>query len=334
MHFTIRPASFLTTALFLLLVLSAVDVTDALAQRQCSEALTLATEEYEQGYFDRATFRLDTCLRNQAFNEEQEKEAYLLLGRIYYANLQIDQARDSVRKLLQKNPAYQLDPAQHKPGFIDLYEEVMQEVKQTPAPGSLRSGFWIGLGLAPAEGNIECSCRSGLNDDDPWNGGSAGSFNLFLGGTVSPNLQLGAELSSWQRRLDNGDDILNSQSTIGMLTFIARYYPNATGNFFLKGGLGLGSSVLERDVNARGDRSIKLEATGLGVQFGLGYDFPLGRAKKFALSPFINLSILYAEEDVQTFQFLDLANQTLESITLSGPENPSFFQLGLSFTAL
>ncbi|MBX2823022.1 MAG: autotransporter domain-containing protein [Rhodothermaceae bacterium] len=318
------------TAFILLL---AGTTTTLYAQSPCEEALRLATEEYDQGYFERATFRLTTCIDSQGLNEVQEKEAYLLLGKIYYANLQIEDAKKSVRMLLSKNPAYELNPEEHKPGFIDLYKEVMLEIVDTKQIITSRNGFWIGFGVGPAEGNIQCGCPLGVNlpDNDPWNGGgSSGSFTLALGGTPNPNLQLGAELSQWQRSVDIDGE--KSTSTIGMLSFIAKYYPNATGNFFLKGGVGVGTSTLEREVGAR-DNTFKLEGSGMGMQFGLGFDILLGKQQKTALTPYINLSVVYAEEDVQILQFQNAAGQ-LDALRFSGPENPSFFQLGLAFTLL
>ena len=327
------PTRYILLLVGFLIILGSTAIT-AQAQSACEEALRLATEEYDQGFFERATFRLQTCLDSQALNEEQEKEAYLLLGRIYYANLQIEDAKKSVRMLLSKNPAYELDPEEHKPGFIDLYQEVMSEIVDTRQMLPPRSGFWISFGIGPAEGNVQCGCPAGigLRDNDPWNGGgSGGSFTLALGGTVNPQLQLGAELSQWERNVDIDGE--QSTSTIASLSFIAKYYPSATGNFFLKGGVGVGGSTLEREIGGR-NNTFKLESSGLGMQFGLGFDILLGQQRKVALTPYINLSVLYAEEDVQILQIQNTELDRIDSVRFSGPENPSFFQLGLAFTLL
>ena len=136
-----------TFGLIAVLILFGGHATTLRAQTACEEALKLATEEYNQGYFERATFRLQTCLDSNALNEEQQKEAYLLLGKIFYANLQIEDAKKSVRMLLSKNPAYEINPNEHKQGFIDLYKEVMSEIVETEQIITSRSGFWISLGL-------------------------------------------------------------------------------------------------------------------------------------------------------------------------------------------
>ena len=96
--------------------------------------------------------------------------------------------------------------------------------------------------------------------------------------------------------------------------------------------MGVGAGALEREINQAGD-TIKLESGGLGMQFGLGYDILLGKTHQFALTPYLNLSILYAESDVQLLQFPNAAGG-LDALRLEGPENPSFFQLGVTFTML
>ncbi len=291
----------------------------AYAQEEaCLTAVQKAKQDYQRGLFDEASFRLSTCISRQTLTPEQEKEAYLLLGQIYYANLEEEKARDSVRHLLERDPSVELDPAEHKRGFIDLVSEVMTEMKQevVQPPPVRRRGYWLSVGLGPAEGNIRCDCplvNAVISEDDPWKGGPAGSFSISMGGTVNPKLQLGGELNHWQRSVEGN----NRTSSITFLSFVARYYPSEAGNFFLKGGFGIGGAVLENNV-------VKLEAGGAGLQFGLGYDILLGADKKVALTPFMNLNVLYADEDVQV----------VENIRLRGPSEPSYFQLGLAFTLL
>ena len=283
----------------------------------CRNVITAARQDYQRGLFDEASFRLSTCISRRALTAEQEKEAYLLLGQIYYANLEEEKARDSVRHVLERDPSIQLNPEEHKSGFIDLVSEVMQEIQlDLEAPPVRRSGFWLSVGGGPAEGSIRCDCplvNAVIADDDPWKGGAAGSFSLAMGGTVNPKLQLGAELNQWSRAVDEND----RTSNIAFLSFIAKYYPSETGNFFLKGGFGFGGATLENNV-------VKLQAGGAGLHFGLGYDILLGREKKMALTPFMNLNVLYADEDVAVVQ----------NVRLRGPSDPSYFQLGLAFTLL
>ncbi len=284
---------------------------------ECRNVINLAQQDYQRGYFDEASIRLSECIRRGALSEKQEKDAYLLLGQIYYANLEEEKARDSVRQLLERDPSLELKQEEYKRGFIDLVDEVMKEMNTEVVvpPRPRREGFWISVGLGPAEGNIRCDCPLGidalLDADDPWKGGPAGSFSLSLGGTISPKLQVGAELNQWARSVDEND----RTSSIAVLTFIAKYYTSAEGNFFLKGGAGFGGATLE-------NRVVKLQASGASLQFGLGYDILLGHAKKIALTPFFNLNVLYVNEDVII----------VDDVRLRGPTEPSYAQFGLAVT--
>lgn len=297
-----------------------------LAQSACDEALDIAKREYNEGYFDEASFRLYACLGQQAFNPVQEKEAYLLLGKIHFANLDMDKAKDSVRTLLMRDPSLELNPSEYKPGFVSLVQEVMAELEQkdapvpspvppaVTAPKSVRSGFWMSVVLGAAEGSIDCNCP--LPEGDVWRGGSSGSLSIAGGGTVGPNLQIGAEISSW-RRVDG-----NRASTISLLTAVAKYYPGTNGQFFLKGGLGVGGARLE--ATGQNNVSFELQSGGVGIQFGLGYDFIVGISRKMAVTPTISLSAIGAE--AESFVFDDTR--------FGGAKNPSFFQIGVGITVL
>ena len=338
----------LTISLVLLLIFSGSFSVTLYAQSACEEALRLATKEYDQGLFERATFRLQECLDRNTFTEKQQNDAYLLLGRIYYANLQIEHARESVRKLLSANPDYELDPEEHKPGFIDLYEEVMSEIIETQGSKSgNRSGFWLNVGVGGAYGHIQCECPPVFNDAENWmEGGLAGSYILALGGTLGPKFQLGAELSQLGRFTDINGAFGNT--IISTFSVLAKYYPKSNSTFFLKGGIGVGNIVLKR--NLGGDRGVptstasliskktlKLESTGLGMQFGLGIDIPLGKEQKVALTPYANLSLLFVEEDIQFARYQEFVGaDELQrySFQFTSPENPVLIQLGLAFSVL
>ncbi len=287
----------------------------------CAGALAAAKKDYQSGLFDKASFRLSSCISRKAFDAVSEKAAYLLLGQIYHANLEEEKARNSVRLLLEQDPSLELNPQEHKQEFIDFVDDVLSEMHNEEAakPRSNRRGFWLSAGLGPAEGNIRCDCPPAIDaaipDDHPWKGGSSGSLVLAAGGTVSPKLQLGGEISVWSRSREGVNNTFTS--TIAFLSFIAKYYPGESGNFFLKGGVGFGSAALEND-------TIKLQSGGAGLEFGLGYDFHIGRDKKMAISPIMNLNVLYAAEDVVF----------VNNFRLQGPTEPSFFQVGVAVTFL
>ena len=77
--------------------------------------------------------------------------------------------------------------------------------------------------------------------------------------------------------------------------------------------------------------------TGLGMQFGLGFDIPLGKEHKVALTPYANLSLFLVEEDIQFAryeEFVGLNDLQRYSFQFKSPENPVLIQLGLAFSVL
>ena len=127
-----------------------------------------------------------------------------------------------------------------------------------------RQGFWFNGGLGYGSlGCDDCEGREGA-----WSGG------LAIGGTISQKFLLGASTNGWTK----SDDGLTL--TVATLTALARYYPSATGGFFLQGGLGVGSIRMElEDVGEDSE-------TGLGALVGLGYDLRVGQ--NVSLTPYWN----------------------------------------------
>lgn len=132
---------------------------------------------------------------------------------------------------------------------------------QTP---QTREGFWFNAGLGYGSlGCQDCDSRTG-----------ALSGNLAIGGTVSPRFLLGVGTNGWTKSEDG------VTLTVGTLTALARFYPSATGGFFLEGGLGVGS--VSANVSGFGSSS----ESGAGVVLGLGYDVRIG--KNVSITPFWN----------------------------------------------
>ncbi|MEZ4701277.1 MAG: tetratricopeptide repeat protein [Rhodothermales bacterium] len=284
----------------------------------CARALDMARTEFESGLFDRSSQRLSVCLERKAFTVDEERQAYLLLGMIYYSNLQIDQARDSLRNLLERDPSVELEGSQYKPGFVDLFSEVRSELQPSPLPppipapikaGPKRSGFWVSVGLGPGGSELTCRACDLLPDEDPWRGGSGGSLAIAMGGAVNDRLLIGGEFNHWTRSIEDNPH----KASISTLTAIVRFYPTSGTDFFLKGGLGVGGLSLEGD-------AVKIDNGGISLQLGLGYDIRLGAGKRFALTPFLNVIGIRAE-----------GGQTrVAGISVTGPQDPGFAQIGLA----
>jgi hypothetical protein len=142
-----------------------------------------------------------------------------------------------------------------------------------------RAGFWFGAGLGVGSAGCDgCDGReTGL------------SGTLSLGGTLSPQWLLGAGTGGWTKTVDN------ETLTVGVLTAMVRFYPSATGGFFLLGGLGLGSVTAESG-------GVSQTETGGGAMIGLGYDFRVGA--NVSLTPYWNAFV--ASNDIIDFNVAQL----------------------------
>jgi hypothetical protein len=130
---------------------------------------------------------------------------------------------------------------------------------------NIREGFWISFGFGAGAAKL----NGDLGFLERENGLSG---YARLGGTVSPNLLLGAESNGWVSAAEYSDD------SFGFLGPIAMYYPSRTGSFYLKGGLG---------VVTVGEIYSGPEGAGFGFSLGAGNEFRLG--KNFSLNLFANV---------------------------------------------
>ena len=119
----------------------------------------------------------------------------------------------------------------------------------------IRDGFWFSGGLG--YGSLGCDNCAGSRT-----GGLSGG--LSLGGTISPRFLLGVGSEAWSKS-EQGATL-----TVGTLDARVRFYPSATGGFFLTGGLGVGS------ITGAASGYTATE-TGVGMVFGLGYDVRITR---------------------------------------------------------
>ncbi len=127
----------------------------------------------------------------------------------------------------------------------------------------VREGFWITVGIGGGSfGCDDCDSREG-----------GGTAQLALGGSLSQRLQLGASINAWSKDVDG---VTFTQSGVMAL---AKFYPSATGGFFVQGGLGIGS--LEASSG-----NISVSEEGTSAILGLGYDWRV--ARNFSITPFIN----------------------------------------------
>ena len=145
---------------------------------------------------------------------------------------------------------------------------------QAPA-SSGHSGFHAAIGAG--YGSIAFTCNV-CNDTRE----SSTALMLRFGGAVRPDLVLSAEVTGWSNGLSLGTE------SATWINLVAQYYPERTGGFFLKGGVGV--ATLSSNTIANGAGYLKFETQSLGGVIGIGFDARL--SKSFSLTPFID--VLYA----------------------------------------
>ena len=127
----IATSALLFLALFTLVIPGGIPA--ALAQElTCQERLNQADAQYKVGQFEEVIVLLSTCLENEGFGEEERQQAYRLLGLSYLGNDLVGDARRAIRNLLELVPNYQVNPEQDPPMFVDLVDDVREEMQPEP----------------------------------------------------------------------------------------------------------------------------------------------------------------------------------------------------------
>jgi hypothetical protein len=141
-----------------------------------------------------------------------------------------------------------------------------QDTSAPPQPKEV--GWWIGGGGGYLAGRADCS-----NCEAERNYGDGGAF-LFQGGfRVRNRLHVGAELYSTSRTMPAGT--FRDTQMLGVF----QYRPFASLGFFLKGGYGM---AFVRDAIPIEGVEVTARTSGMGVMYGAGWEFPVGRNVSFA----------------------------------------------------
>ena len=112
-----------------------------------------AEQKYNTGSFDNAVELLTQVISQQDIPQTEKQRAYRLLGLTYIAKELEEDARSTVKKLLEMVPDYKTDPVQDPPPFIRLVQEVKDEESsqtQKPDEGGGIEWYWIAGGAAVA----------------------------------------------------------------------------------------------------------------------------------------------------------------------------------------
>jgi Outer membrane protein beta-barrel domain len=131
-----------------------------------------------------------------------------------------------------------------------------------------RQGGWFGVGGGFGSASVSCDdCGSSSRE-------GSGAGYLRGGWTLSPRVQVGAELDIWAKTFTFEP---GTEGTFKVYNFsgVVNFYPAPARPFFVKGGAGV--ALQDVDFAANGTKINVEVGRGPGVVVGAGYDFRLGR---------------------------------------------------------
>jgi hypothetical protein len=134
----------------------------------------------------------------------------------------------------------------------------------------LRDGFYSTIGIGFGSAKFSCDQCDG--------GRQSGVSGLFAIGTaIDQPIIIGVELDFFYKSQDFED------GWIATVTAFGQWYPASTGPFFVKGGLGLGSTKVTFETQTGGFDS--RSKSGFGYMVAVGYDWRIGSA--LSLTPLV-----------------------------------------------
>ena len=109
----------------------------AMAQTQvnCSSKLKQAEQKFIDALFDDVIALVEPCVRDGDLALEEKGRAYELLSKTYVAQAYIEQARSTIRKLLELVPNYSPNPERDTPPFIAQVEQMKEEMRAEKEAG-------------------------------------------------------------------------------------------------------------------------------------------------------------------------------------------------------
>ena len=137
----------------------------------------------------------------------------------------------------------------------------------------LHDSFYLRMGLGLGVSGALVSSDSKSIADYSFSGGG-GAADLWVGGTPTPGLAMGAALSvlgldSQSRRVDGNKVSGDVSSTTGLIGFFVDGFPDPERGFHFGGALGVASgSARVANSNVK-----KFDGGGVGLEAFVGYDF-------------------------------------------------------------
>lgn len=157
----VQPVGWITARLSILLfvaLLTSVAPATALAQStdsttaqrdpdsdQCQTEFRKAEELYFAADFEPAVRLLETCLDEALLNDTTKVQMYRMLAFSYLGGGEADEAERAVEMLLNTAPAYQANPAEDRPDFVELVRTIREERKRLSAEEDKERGWvkWV-----------------------------------------------------------------------------------------------------------------------------------------------------------------------------------------------
>jgi hypothetical protein len=130
---------------------------------------------------------------------------------------------------------------------------------QVPA----RGGLWADAGAGFGRLRLTCTTCAGV--------AAAGGteVTVTVGGAPTANVLLGVQAQCWSSSSGGASQKVRS------LTAVVQWYPWPAAGLFVRAGTG----VVQGPVTPRTDstQTVTVQNTGVGLDFGVGYDFPVSR---------------------------------------------------------
>lgn len=138
------------------------------------------------------------------------------------------------------------------------------------SPSHFRRGFWLEGALGWGEESYKCTleiCGAGVPLGYTESLGKP-TLSARLGGTVSPHLRLGGEITAWWNQYSDFDDQgeFDVTETLTEILAVARVYPARSLGLYFKGGAGIGVSTTSVEFGDSNSES------GFATSLGAGYE--------------------------------------------------------------
>jgi hypothetical protein len=126
-----------------------------------------------------------------------------------------------------------------------------------------RGGLWMDAGAGYGRLRLTCATCSGIAAAD------GTEVTVTAGGAPSRNVLLGLQAQTWS---SNGAP---SWQRVRSLIAVVQWYPWPAAGWFVRAGTGIVQGPVSPE--ASGAQPGVAQGTGIGLDFGLGYDLPLSR---------------------------------------------------------